>query len=291
MYMSIVRLSLSLLSAASSLVVTFAAPYFCQHRFDSQFRLDSPKYLAVAKVTLKVNYPFTVDDYTSQPLAVKAFDDKIYIAGLDGAIFTPLELRVVHADEECSTKTESPDCVKDGTEDGTKYLIRTSTDSHKGYLGVSKGFIQVFSSYADASYSMLIVNGDKVRIRYRNAENSEYTVVSMSPKIPIGIQSLKRLHLAEPKCLAVAGDPITLTYLFAVDDYYNSLPGCTKAEFPHCVQSGIEYGTRGNMDTRQGYLFVAHGLLQIYINYDRESLVRLVSDGRQGEDSVLGQSA
>lgn len=155
-------------------------------------RLDSPKYLAVAKVTLKVNYPFTVDDYTSQPLAVKAFDDKIYIAGLDGAIFTPLELRVVHADEECSTKTESPDCVKDGTEDGTKYLIRTSTDSHKGYLGVSKGFIQVFSSYADASYSMLIVNGDKVRIRYRNAENSEYTVVSMSPKIPIGIQSLKR---------------------------------------------------------------------------------------------------
>ncbi|KAG0336682.1 hypothetical protein BG000_006285, partial [Podila horticola] len=125
-------------------------------------------------------------------LAVKAFDDKIYIAELDGAIFTPLELCVVHGDEECSTKTESPDCVKDGTVDGTKYLIQTNTDSHKGYLGVSKGFIQVFSSYADASYSKLIVDGDKVRIRYRNAENSEYTVVSMSPGTPIGIQSLKR---------------------------------------------------------------------------------------------------
>jgi hypothetical protein len=141
--------------------------------------------LALEEDELMLNYPFTVIDYSFNSLAATASDDRVYIAELSDPRFTPLEMCVVNfEDEECSTETKSPNCVKNGL----AYIIRVQTGTYQGYLGVVDGWIQVVSAYKDASFFRLVRDGDKVRISH---SDSEETFVSIAPGIPVGIQTPK----------------------------------------------------------------------------------------------------
>ncbi|KAF9333496.1 hypothetical protein BG006_003508, partial [Podila minutissima] len=67
--------------------------------------------------TLKMSYPFAVDDILSYAQPMKANDNRVYISALSDYKYMAPELCMVEGeDEECSTKTRSPDCIEDSTE-------------------------------------------------------------------------------------------------------------------------------------------------------------------------------
>ncbi|KAG0081136.1 hypothetical protein BGZ93_002772, partial [Podila epicladia] len=97
-------------------------------------------------------------------------DDRAHIAELSDFKYMPLDLCMISGeDEECSTKTSSSGSV----EDGTKCTIRVSNDSHQGYIGVTRHLVRVLKAYDDAAIFKVIKDSDKVRISYRDEDNSE----------------------------------------------------------------------------------------------------------------------
>ncbi|KFH65785.1 hypothetical protein MVEG_07888 [Podila verticillata NRRL 6337] len=170
-------LSLLLLAVVSLASVTVAS-YSSQYRFTGLVPSDNPKCL-FAEDTVKVNYPFTLNDKRDLPLAKFPYakEKRVYSNRAEHS-FPPLELCVVTGPEqECSTKTES-ECIQDKVE----YRIRVNSPI-QGYLTVSQSDLVINEDYSRATNFKLIPSNGKVIIQ---SGSSQKTVLqSLYPAFPI----------------------------------------------------------------------------------------------------------
>ncbi|KAF9213573.1 hypothetical protein BGZ59_005153 [Podila verticillata] len=184
-----VRLSLSLLSAATVIALTAATPYYGQHRFSSHYK-------CLPDTQIKEYHPFQLFSYHLDTYVSKKIGTNLLVGGINGdKTFQQLQLCAVSLDDEECTTAVPTSCIYQGV----SYLIRVLQPS-QGYLRTSGGRVDIVKHGVDASYFRLSRDDDDWGLRIapvREYEGQDSVLTTTKAGGPISLTRRKKSDVSQ----------------------------------------------------------------------------------------------